>query len=336
MKYDKKFEQIYSKLERNNYKDLEILRRDIKRGFTQNAIVLAIAIVEGVLLLYTIFYGAFCKNIDEQMYAFIIGVIIFLFEMVAVLVYFKLLSKNKSKVSEYSYEYKTKVIKDFLSIFNETITYKSDYGINEMFYIDAEFQKKSIYSSEIYSSEDAIYGNLKNDCFFVMAQVITRDSTSRDYYGDDVLFCGMFSMIQVPKPFNVTLYLRRDMKDKSFMEKAFRLDLPFDDLRVEVDSQEFEKMFDVYCSDKIVAMQLLTADVMQLLVDFQNEMNMEYEVTVKNNRMYIRFMSGSIFDFAEITEFSLDKKNLYECYKILDFIFTLNDKLINILNDTEI
>lgn len=121
MEYDKKFEQIYSKLKKNNYKDLEILRKGVKRGFTQNAVVLTITIVEGVLLLYTIFYGVSCKNIDEQMHAFIIGVIIFLFGMLAILIYLKspLLSKNKSKASQYNYEFKTKIIKDFLSIFNE-------------------------------------------------------------------------------------------------------------------------------------------------------------------------------------------------------------------------
>lgn len=40
-------------------------------------------------------------------------------------------------------------------------------------------------------------------------------------------------------------------------------------------------MFDVYCSDKIIAMQLLTADIMQLLIEFQEEMNMEYESSSK-------------------------------------------------------
>ena len=37
-----------------------------------------------------------------------------------------------------------------------------------------------------------------------------------------------------------------------------------------MDSQEFEKSFDVTASDKIKAMQLLTSDVMADLIDFKN------------------------------------------------------------------
>ena len=145
----------------------------------------------------------------------------------------------------------------------------------------------------------------------------------------------MLSKVETSKPFNASLYLRKDRKNKNVLSRTFRSKLPFDNLRVELDSQEFEKIFDVYCSDKIIAMQLLTSDIMQLLINFQKEMNMEYEITIKNNQIYIRFMSGEMFEATNVTKFSLDKATIYKYYRMLDFTFTLTDKLIKLIKDTE-
>lgn len=82
-------------------------------------------------------------------------------------------------------------------------------------------------------------------------------------------------------------------------------------------------------------MQLLTADIMQLLIEFQKEMNMEYELTIKNSLIYIRFMSGEMFETANVMKSSLDKSTLYKYYRMLDFTFTLTDKLIQLIKDTE-
>lgn len=110
---------------------------------------------------------------------------------------------------------------------------------------------------------------------------------------------------------------------------------PFKNLKVELDSQEFEKNFNVYCTDKIIALQLLTADIMQLLINFKYEINMNYEITIKNSNIYIRFMSGKMFENANVFKFSLDKKMLYKYYKILDFSFTLTNILLDLIKNTE-
>ena len=180
-------------------------------------------------------------------------------------------------------------------------------------------------------------GTLKNNCVFEMSEVLTEEQYS-DSDGDthySTLFCGIFAKIETPKPFNARLYLRKDRTDKNIISRAFTKKLPFDDLKVDLDSQEFEKYFDVYCTNKIIALQLLTADIMQFLIDFQDEINMEYELTIKNNCIYIRFMSGEMFETATVNKFSLDKDTLYKYYKMLDFSFTLSNKFINLIKETE-
>lgn len=145
----------------------------------------------------------------------------------------------------------------------------------------------------------------------------------------------MVARIELPKAFNTRLYLRRNRKDKNIISSTLTRKLSFDDLRINLDSQEFEEYFDVYCTDKIIAMQLLTADIMQFLVNFQKDIGMDYEITINNNCVYIRFLSGETFERAKATKLLLDKNILYKYYKMLNFTFTLTYKLINLIKETE-
>ena len=65
-------------------------------------------------------------------------------------------------------------------------------------------------------------------------------------------------------------------------------------------------------------------------------MHIDYEITIKNNQIYIRFMSGKMFEAADLQKFSLDKNTIYKYYKMLDFSFTLANLLSNLITDTEI
>ena len=205
-------------------------------------------------------------------------------------------------------------------------------GLASLVFIEAEFER-----FDRYNAEDLIYGTLKNNCKFVMSEILTErkriDSSESDSYS--TVFSGLLAKVETPKPFNASLYLRKDIKDKSFLNRAFCKKLSFDELRTQLDSPEFEKIFDVYASDKIVAMQLLTADIMQNLMQFYNEMGIDYELTIKKNCMYIRFWCGKMFETASLGKFSLDRDTLYKYYRMLDFTFSLTDKMLKLLYDTQ-
>lgn len=200
-----------------------------------------------------------------------------------------------------------------------------------------EFEEAEFENYDIYNAEDLIQGTLKNNCKFAMSEVLTQDKYT-DSDGNTrylTIFSGLFAKIETPKPFNALLYLRKDRKDKNFLSRAITFKLPFDKLRIQLDSQEFEKIFDVYASDQIIAMQLLTADIMQDLTQFYNEMKIDYEVTIKENSLYIRFWCGKMFETAKLNKFSLDRNTLYKYYKMLDFSFSLTDKLLKLLYETQ-
>lgn len=326
MNSNEKFEKIYSKLVENNLSNLEKARANANREKIINTIISIICVIAIVALFFSFCLIFYTKNL-------IIALVVSLSVSIAFIVHTKFKPQySNHKTYQYNDKFKSEVITALLNSFNETIEYFPYRGIKPTIYDEAEFE-----NYDRFSSEDLVYGKLKNNCNFLISEVLTeyeiQDSNGNRHYNP--IFCGIFSKVKTPKPFNASLYLRKDRKDKNLFDRAFRTKLPFDNLRVETDSQEFEKVFDVYCTDKIIAMQLLTADIMQLLIDFQEEMNMDYELTIKNNCIYVRFMSGKMFETSKLTKSSLDKETLYKYYKMLDFIFSLTDKLINLIKNTE-
>ena len=74
---------------------------------------------------------------------------------------------------------------------------------------------------------------------------------------------------------------------------------------------------------------------MQELIDFYNEMKIDYELTIKENHIYIRFWTGPMFEAPSLDKFSLDKNILYKYYKILNFTFNLTNDMLKLINETE-
>lgn len=58
---------------------------------------------------------------------------------------------------------------------------------------------------------------------------------------------------------------------------------------VQMDMTEFEKIFNVETSDKIKAVQVLKSDVITELVSVVKELNIEFQIYINYNILYIRF-----------------------------------------------
>ena len=197
-------------------------------------------------------------------------------------------------------------------------------GLTSESYDEGEFEKY-----DKFTSEDFIKGKMENGCLFEMSEILTEkkdisESSSNKY---KVVFNGLLAKVETPKPFNSCVYLRKDIKDQKFLVRIFSGKWDFDKLRIELDPKEFEKMFDVYTSNQDVITKLFTTDIKQMLMDFKNEMKMDFEITMKNNHMYIRFWCGKMFEVAKLSKYSLDKETLEKYYKMLNFVFDLTNKI---------
>ena len=105
--------------------------------------------------------------------------------------------------------------------------------------------------------------------------------------------------------------------------------------RVEMDSKDFEKFFDVYSNSKILAMEILTHDIMEELVHFYNTYKIKFEIILKNNNIYIRFNTGVMFE-PNILKKSNDMKTLWIYYNVLKFVTNVTIKINKLLKDIQI
>lgn len=105
--------------------------------------------------------------------------------------------------------------------------------------------------------------------------------------------------------------------------------------KLNMDSIEFEKNFDVYTTNKIESMQILTADIMQMIVDFKNNNKIVPEITLKENILYIRFRTGNIFE-PKFIRSALDFDTLKKYYDIITFTIELTEKFSKNILEIEI
>lgn len=180
-----------------------------------------------------------------------------------------------------------------------------------------------------FRSEDSIQGLIDGSIPIRMADVITQDE-STDSDGNTTtttLFSGLFAIIDLPKSTGLSLLVHNDggMLGKMFKSKN----------RVDMDSSEFEKIFDVTTSDKIKAMQILTSDVMADLIDFKSKYNKRFELTVIDSKLYLRFHSGNVFERMAFKS-ELDYNTLKTYFNYLNFSCEVSKKIYNVINETQL
>ena len=106
--------------------------------------------------------------------------------------------------------------------------------------------------------------------------------------------------------------------------------------KLEMDSSEFEKKFNVYTSNQITAMQLLTPDIMEELLSFAQNAEEDFDIYIENNNLYLRFHCGTLFEPGSLKKGAIDEKTLKRYYDILEFTNHLSKRIIQIIHETEI
>lgn len=329
MSKEEKFEELYRTLQIKYSTELEQQRKDViqeNRKFNKSLMIVTMTTFIITILSILVIQKFELLSIMFIPILIIIGVIVFVVNIDG-------LKYEYRKEINYKDNFKSTVMQDLIKSFDDNMEYKYKDGIPPEEYDEGKFEK---YQYNRYDSQDLIVGNILN-CKMKMAEVIVQNESEEDADGHvhtTTFFKGMFLKCETPKPFTNRIYIRNDIKDKNVIKQLSLSKLPIDKLRVELDSQEFERLFDVYTSDKIVAMQLLTADVMLMLVDFYNDMKIEYEITIRENNIYVRFHTGDLFETAGLKKDVLDKELLHKYYKMFDFMYCLIIQLVKNIDET--
>lgn len=287
----KNFNEFYEEVIKQDEKELEELRKKEKRKMLSVCGVIFISI----LLLY--FLPSF------------LAIIIIVFLIIYTI---KVCSNSKEYVSEF----KRRIINKMVKEFDEFKEYEPKSGIASVVYNQAKFE-----SYDYYKSEDLIEGEILEKYPIKVGEVHTQEE-STDSEGNSTvstLFHGLFTQIQMPV--NIGGYVKIH-SDKGILGKVFN-----SNKKIEMDSSEFEKRFDVLATDKIIAMQVLTSDVMDTLINFMDSSKIKYEMTVIDGNIFIRFRTGAMFE-PKIVKRSLDYDTLKRYYDILSFIVEVSKEII--------
>lgn len=316
----KTFDEIYQELKTEDMQEINKLYECVKKkSKNQKRIALIICAIVDILILFLV--SANLKSVFFSMFA-----IMFIFIIDTVIyVIITLISGFSKEYKELNTQYKNIVIKKIINNFYDNLEYFPYKSMPEYIYENAGYEYY-----DCYSSDDYFEAQINNKYSIQMAEVLTKEKREHeDANGEKreekiVKFKGLFTKIILDKNINSEL---RIMQNGKFL---------LDKNKLNMDSSEFEKYFDVKTTNKIIAMQLLTSDVMEELIKFEDKTKMKYDIYIKNDELYLRFHSGAMFEIENLKKEILDKELIQKYFYMLNFTYNLSNKLINIISDTQI
>ena len=77
--------------------------------------------------------------------------------------------------------------------------------------------------------------------------------------------------------------------------------------------------------DKISTLRILTADVMQMLIDFKQKNKVTPEIVLNSRGLFIRFELGNVFE-PNLIKTDIEYDNLKKTYDLINFTLDLTKK----------
>ena len=300
---NKEFKELYYNVEENYGQELEKIRKKLMIIY-----IVTMVLTVFVLVLFPLISDGHSSSRHNSE-----GAIFFV--PVAIGIYFY--NKN-NKI--YKKIFKENVITNFVYNINPNLEYNPD-GTEEMIdlYAKAKFEDKYFNS---YNVDDYISGYAKNDvyirlCDMSLEVVDEKEKVLR------IVRQGLFAYTVLSS--NIPEEVKISKNEIKLKDKG----------NIELDNQEFEKYFDVYCKLQMVAYQVLTHDVMEVLIDFYKKFAIDFEIIIRNKSIYMRLNTGEMFE-PKIFRKSTNIQVLWMYYNIIDFSTNLTVAINKVLKGTEI
>jgi len=246
--------------------------------------------------------------------------IIALFIILALVV--SVVSLYKKNLKEFNYEFKKTIMPKIVYYICPNLQYYFDGDDNMFKTYRSVFPENEEYNG--YEISDYIYGNMNGVSLQICKISLLNYYSDRS---DDELntfetFLFSQNKINFSVPSTITI------KSNNYFNT-------YKTGRVQMDSEEFEKYFDIFSDSDMIAVQILTHDVMEELVSFYTKYRCKFELIIKENNLFIKFLTGDVFNpkvFKKVTDSDL----LWTYYTILNFVTRLCIKINKSLDGTEI
>ncbi len=289
------FEKIYQELCEHN----DLL---IKAKKERNQSILKFAGICGVILLII-------GILDKQKYTMVFAI--------AIALIFILLKYGRED-RKFRKLYKELIIKKMVQTCNKELDFSSEGKISQYDYSVSHFDNSY---DELYS-EDKIYGRIKENCNFQMAQITTKeirrevDSEGKTTTEHVETFRGLYGMVELDKSSEANIYIAQNSIIQKYSSK-----------RIEMDSAEFEQNYDCLTKDKITAMKIFTADLLEKFVNLKREKINGFQMKIENQRIYFRIACGEVFEPPRMKD-TLDKNLMKKYYNLISLPIELIEEII--------
>ena len=221
--------------------------------------------------------------------------------------------------------YKDCVINNLVKQYNPNLNYDQKIGINYNKYRESSFD----ITFDEYYSEDRIYGSLDSGENFEMAEVVTeqvnryKDANNQWKEEKTELFRGIYGIV----------YLNKNILSKIYIASDFAL-RKFSKDRIEVDSSEFEKYYDLVTKDKVKGMSIFTSELIEKYVDIVKDSNNSFELKIEGNMIYFRYKCSNIFE-PPTFKTGLDKEFVKKYYKLIYYPIEIIKNTVENINQVE-
>lgn len=234
--------------------------------------------------------------------------------------------KNGKKEPSYTEVFKEKIITPLIQNTIEGAVYSPHSGISRLEYRKADYRD----NEDRYKSEDLVLaplmldGNTKIDMMFaeVLTEVEHTDSDGDTTYS--TVFSGLAGQADINKSINSKVYIRANGRVSRFNKN-----------KVSMDMSDFEKIFDVEAEDKILAMRILTSDIMSDMIDLYEKYGYKYEIHILENKLYMRVRTGPMFE-PKVFKSSMEYKTIEKYYLVLTAFMQIAEKICNTIDKLEI
>lgn len=318
MNYDEQFEDIYIRIVEDNKDYIGNSHKEAKKeNFIDNKILGSIA-----LICFIVFFVANNKAI--QIISAIICAIVGLY-------IFSKSKKGKSKIEKYEIDYREKIIGDLVRYIEPKLYYSTEKNIEKNVYDSVGYEEYEYFESQDLISGDVDYKHIEMSKIHTWDEIHMKDSNSRKLLN---LFYGLFTKIDLQKDFEDTIIIRKKANNlyKKVLDLIDRYELR--NIRIQAQNDKFDNYFEIYSRNEEYANRIINMDMQEKLVNLYYEMDAmqaPFDITFKDNSVYIRIFDDKIFNSPALENNSLDKEVIYRYYKIL----TKNMDLIKLISSVK-
>ena len=237
---------------------------------------------------------------------------------IALMLLFLVLANNYSRDN-----YKDVVIRNLVKLYDNKMYFDSKAGITQMDYKASNYDKKF----NQYSSEDRIYGKIENGSNFQMSQVNAKDVHTNYYNGHSSTesydtFSGLYGIIRLEKNIMSKINVESDSHSRKYNKN-----------RIEVDSAEFEKYYDLLADDRILALKIFTPELIEKFNELKRDNKHRFELKIIEDKVYFRYWCGRELFEPPSFKSSLDKEMLRKYFKIFYYPVELSKSLVININN---